>query len=266
MTWPVATNGLAFVYNGADNTTPTTWGPGTFIDIGDHLNVTGVYNGPYFDGNTPGGTWTAAIDSSTSIGSYFASIAYLPLSGGAITGDVTISGTLNGRRDLSGTGSPNGSVSAPVGSTYTDLASTAGAYLWRKETGTGNTGWRCYVGDTGVRNITPGTLPSGMASCNLRIQRKGDMVHLWLNESEFTSTAAQTILATIPDGFVPNGTVTVDTYQSNNISQGATGTARITSSPITGLVPMSSIGASRVFYASYAAPNSWPTTLPGTAI
>lgn len=41
----------------------------------------------------------------------------------------------------SGSGSPNGSVTAVVGSLYTDTAGGAGTTLYVKESGTGNTGW-----------------------------------------------------------------------------------------------------------------------------
>ena len=39
-----------------------------------------------------------------------------------------------------GTGSPEGKVAAPVGSTYTDTAATNGAIRWIKTSGTGATG------------------------------------------------------------------------------------------------------------------------------
>lgn len=42
---------------------------------------------------------------------------------------------------LSGTGSPEGAVSAPVGTLYTDDAGGAGTTLYVKESGTGATGW-----------------------------------------------------------------------------------------------------------------------------
>lgn len=49
---------------------------------------------------------------------------------------------------FAGTGSPEGNVSAPVGSIYTDTAATNGAIRWVKASGTGNTGWRNDYGDT----------------------------------------------------------------------------------------------------------------------
>lgn len=47
-----------------------------------------------------------------------------------------------------GTGSPEGQISAPVGSVYTDTAATNGSVRWIKASGTGATGWRDYYGDT----------------------------------------------------------------------------------------------------------------------
>ena len=51
-------------------------------------------------------------------------------------------------RYLEGTGFPEGVVTAPVGTRYTDTAATNGAIEWIKATGTGATGWRVTYGDT----------------------------------------------------------------------------------------------------------------------
>lgn len=65
---------------------------------------------------------------------------------------ITPSGTnIGGVLYLTGTGFPEGVVSAPVGSKYIDTAVTNGAHEWMKKTGTGNTGWVVTVGDTGGR-------------------------------------------------------------------------------------------------------------------
>lgn len=47
----------------------------------------------------------------------------------------------NGVRVLSGTGSPEGAVSAPVGSTFHRTNGGAGTCFYVKESGSGNTGW-----------------------------------------------------------------------------------------------------------------------------
>lgn len=54
-----------------------------------------------------------------------------------------------------GTGSPEGKITAPVGASYTDSAATNGAIRWVKTSGTGATGWRIEYGDTGWREVEP---------------------------------------------------------------------------------------------------------------
>ena len=73
---------------------------------------------------------------------------------------------------LSGTGSPQGVLAAPVGSQYRDTAATTGAVIWVKASGTGNTGWVVQYGDTGWRQITPLNVTSGTVA----IRRFGSTV------------------------------------------------------------------------------------------
>lgn len=51
--------------------------------------------------------------------------------------------------EIHGRGMPNGTVTAPIGTTYVDEAVTNGALKWIKKSGTGNTGWEVLIGDTG---------------------------------------------------------------------------------------------------------------------
>lgn len=61
--------------------------------------------------------------------------------GDTMTGNLIVpSVSINGSDFLTGTGFPNGVVTAPVGSIYVDKNLTCGALLWIKQTGTGNTG------------------------------------------------------------------------------------------------------------------------------
>lgn len=48
---------------------------------------------------------------------------------------------MGGVRFLAGEGSPEGAVAAPVGSEYTRIDGSSGTYKYRKNSGTGNTGW-----------------------------------------------------------------------------------------------------------------------------
>ena len=53
--------------------------------------------------------------------------------------------------EIRGTGSPEGRITAEIGTTYVDVNATNGALKWIKESGNGNTGWKVLIGDTGWR-------------------------------------------------------------------------------------------------------------------
>lgn len=75
--------------------------------------------------------------------------------------------------EIHGRGMPNGTVTAPVGTTYVDEAVTNGALKWIKKTGTGNTGWEVLIGDTGWK-----TLPavSKLGNSFVKVRRKNDTI------------------------------------------------------------------------------------------
>ena len=68
-------------------------------------------------------------------------------------GFEAVSLQLIGGRELYGTGSPEGVVTATPGTEYLDTAGTCGAWRWIKVSGTGTTGWKVTYGDTGWRNM-----------------------------------------------------------------------------------------------------------------
>lgn len=69
--------------------------------------------------------------------------------------------------EIHGRGMPNGTVAAPVGTTYVDEAVTNGALKWIKKTGTGNTGWEVLIGDTGWK-ILPSVSKLGASFVKIR--------------------------------------------------------------------------------------------------
>lgn len=75
--------------------------------------------------------------------------------------------------EIHGRGMPNGTVTAPVGTTYVDEAVTNGALKWIKKSGTGNTGWEVLIGDTGWK-----TLPaaSKLGNSFVKVRRKNDTI------------------------------------------------------------------------------------------
>ena len=75
--------------------------------------------------------------------------------------------------EIHGTGMPNGTVTAPVGTTYVDTAATNGALKWIKRTGNNNQGWEVLTGDTGWRTLT---IDSKLGDSYLKVRRKDDTV------------------------------------------------------------------------------------------
>ena len=86
--------------------------------------------------------------------------------------------------ELRGSGQPNGVVTAPTGTYYTDTARTAGAWRWYKASGSGNTGWIVEAGDTGDVNIAslldPNFTTSGFPGALATVARFGNSVTLSL--------------------------------------------------------------------------------------
>lgn len=103
---------------------------------------------------------------------------------------------------LSGTGFPEGRVSAPVGAVYTDTAGTAGAIRWVKTGGTGNTGWRVSDADTGWRDIS--ATVNNYKSGNLYLRRTQNIVYLYAHGLDLTvRTVWQNLGTILPAGFRP---------------------------------------------------------------
>ena len=75
--------------------------------------------------------------------------------------------------EIHGTGMPNGQVEAPIGTTYVDTAVTNGALKWIKQSGTGNTGWKVLIGDTGWRTLNS---VSRLGNSFIKIRRVNNLV------------------------------------------------------------------------------------------
>ena len=75
--------------------------------------------------------------------------------------------------EIHGTGMPNGRVTAPIGTTYVDMAVTNGALKWIKHSGDGNTGWKVFTGDTGWRTLN---IVSKLGNSMLQVRRVNNMV------------------------------------------------------------------------------------------
>ena len=159
--------------------------------------------------------------------------------------------------ELRGTGSPEGVVTAPVGVYYTDTAITNGALRWAKKTGTGNTGWKVTVGDTGWRSIS--VLIGNGWTGQARVRRVGDVVDLRVETLNAAEATAGVYLA-LPAGFRIGGSLFVRSiFYTTAMTLRRVSTSA--DSTVVGYV------AGDVLYGSLAASTvePWPTTLPGTA-
>ena len=79
--------------------------------------------------------------------------------------------------EIHGTGMPNGKVEAPIGTTYVDMEVTNGALKWIKQAGTGNTGWKVLIGDTGWRTLnSTSKLINGSKTSTIKIRRVNNLV------------------------------------------------------------------------------------------
>ena len=67
--------------------------------------------------------------------------------------NVTLPLPDNVGHEIRGTGSPEGRITAEIGTTYVDVNATNGALKWIKESGSGNIGWRVLIGDTGWKKL-----------------------------------------------------------------------------------------------------------------
>lgn len=163
---------------------------------------------------------------------------------------------------MSGTGSPEGVVTAPVGSQWIDTAATTGAIQWVKATGTGNTGWVVQYGDTGTRNLAAESLSNSWAvnASTFTLRRIGNLVQI---NGYFTKTSATNdAVYTFPVGFRPG--TEINAVGAANFSDdfcyyyvGTGGGLTISRTSLTGSVAYLSV--------TYMTANAWPASLPGSA-
>ena len=178
----------------------------------------------------------------------------------------------SGPRVMSGTGSPEGVVTAPVTSTWTDTVATTGAIQWIKASGTGNTGWVVQYGDTGWRNITSlATANAGQTLAAFMIRRINGVVYL---QAQFAQSTTNTVFDLFANGTWPSG-FNVPTQTDETVIPGARGggASYIASnlSLNTNAVSAADVkyrvdNASYMYFnGSWPTADVWPASLPGSA-
>lgn len=171
-------------------------------------------------------------------------------------------------RVLYGTGNPNGVHAAPIGSMFrnTEAGGWNGARVWRKDTGTGNTGWVVESGDTGWRDLSQylvnGAVRGGAAAPAggvepIRIRRSGDTVTFQASIALPTWVSGQAALDFPADGLASPTQYMPPGYSAAPLVVLSGGLMRFyTTSPTS---------AARYMWTWVTVP-TWPTTLPGTPI
>lgn len=163
----------------------------------------------------------------------------------------------SGPRVMSGTGSPEGVVTAPVGSTWIDTAATTGAIKWIKASGTGNTGWVVEYGDTGWRQMSADLLNSWAFGIEgVKIRRVGTHVVVLLSCSG--ASASSDTLLNVPSGFRTN--TRVNTTVNDGSSTVFYAEVRDAHTILCG----SRAAVVRGTF-SYFTNDAWPSSLPGSA-
>ena len=199
--------------------------------------------------------------------------------------NVTLPLPDNVGHEIRGTGSPEGRITAEIGTTYVDVNVTNGALKWIKESGNGNTGWRVLIGDTGWRTLN---IASKLGNSFVKIRRVNNLVTYrfgglqwdWFGVirrggqgySEQVSDRERNCFIVyregIPSGFRSPSSLIGNIYNDNGIVYGTWylggyGDANHLRFQFLNPVPTDrDIGDIRVSTISYLTDEAWPTTLP----
>lgn len=194
------------------------------------------------------------------------------------TGAANGYGFASGAVHLSGTGAPEGAITAAPGSTFlqtSGAATVTGMLSWRKATGTGDTGWvpEGALADTGWRAVTPGIAMFDVVH-RLTMRRRGTTVTVIGRLQSTSGGSPWGAILSLPDGwrevdYTPKGIgnlydTTVGGYQPFVLSSLESTTLLSAIQPRGGSAtvgPNSSIE----FEVSWTVDNAWPTSLPGSA-
>ena len=198
---------------------------------------------------------------------------------------VTLPLPTNVGQEIRGTGSPEGRITAEIGTTYVDVNVTNGALKWIKGSGNGNTGWRVLIGDTGWRTLNS---VSKLGNSFVKIRRINDLILYqfgglewgWFGiirrggQGYFSQSTDQErncyILNRnqIPEGFRTPSSLIGSIYNDNGAPYGTwyignPADANHLRFQFLNPVPTDrDIGDIRVSSVSYLTDDPWPTTLP----
>jgi hypothetical protein len=215
-------------------------------------------------GETKGVKWaqvpTAAIQDGAVTSAKLATSGRFVFPTGATGGYGFASGAVH----LSGTGSPEGVVTAAPGSTWLQTDSTTdvkGWIRWVKATGTGNTGWVAGPeADTGVRRLTA---ESGYTVVNstCHLVRRGGTVALGaILQKDAGNYAANDLPLILPAGFRP--VALAYRYQGSDNAGNPVGAQVNTSGEVR--TNDNETSAYLYLHIVFATRDAWPSSLPGS--
>lgn len=186
---------------------------------------------------------------------------------GAATGDMLVwDGTqwlTTETRFFEGDGRPDGVVSAPIGSRYTDKTGAQGAVEWVKRAGgVGNTGWICLAGDTGDRDISAQIIKrTGVVVASAHLQRSGQIVHFYVDIQFGTGITSPYKIFDLPAGFCP----VHDIYGglTDNKEGADTGGTLVAANGVVNIYNPVASKRDR-YHGIWPTQQAWPATLPGS--
>lgn len=179
---------------------------------------------------------------------------------------------VNNAVDLSGTGSPEGVVTAAPGSTWLQTDATTdvkGWIRWVKATGTGNTGWVAGPeADTGWRNVTASldaTFKTARPTAALYLRRVGSQCEARYIDSGSPSSVSG-LIYDMPSGFYGSSFAkAVATMVNASTLAPATASMLVTYTSGQWLYAGGWGAAPYLGSVAWTTTQSWPTSLPGSA-
>ena len=199
--------------------------------------------------------------------------------------NVTLPIPDNVGHEIRGAGSPQGRITAEIGTTYVDVNATNGALKWIKESGNGNTGWKVLIGDTGWRTLN---ITSKLGDSFVKIRRVNNLVTYqfgglrwgWFGivrrggrgysyqGSDGERNCFILHFNAIPTGFRTSSSLIGNIYNDNGIIYGTwylggyEDQNHLRFQFLTPIPTDRDIGDIRVSSISYLTDEPWPTTLP----
>lgn len=203
--------------------------------------------------------------------------------------NVTLPLPENVGHEIRGIGSPEGRITAEIGTTYVDVNATNGALKWIKESGNGNTGWKVLIGDTGWRTLNSvSKLTVGSRTSFIKIRRVNNLVSYqfgglewgwfgvgrrggpgYMGHGSSGDRGAKVLpIDGIPEGFRSEASLVGPTF--NDVGRpygvwylGGKSDSNYIQLTFNDAIPTDrDIGDIRVSTVSYITDEPWPTTLP----